>query len=103
MKLDIEVLELFIIKLMIVVGDDGPREAELTEDGLSYKFSNLGLGDLGHQFGLHPFGEVIDSYEQELLLCWGWEEGSKYVDPIGAKQHPSRTDLDEPRQDSKGA
>ena len=63
MELSVEVLELFIIKLLAIVDDDDPRKAKSTDDGLSHKLSGLGLGDLSHRLGFHPFGEVIDSYK----------------------------------------
>ena len=69
MELSTEVRELFIIKLSIVVGDDDPREAESTGDRFLYKLSDLGLDDLGHRLDFHPFGKVVDGYEQELSLC----------------------------------
>ena len=58
MELSIEVLKLFIIKLSIVVDDDGPRKAESTDDGLPYK-----LSDLSHRLGFHPFDKVVNGYE----------------------------------------
>ena len=61
--LDAEVLELFIIKFLVVVGDDDPRKAELANDGFSYKLFSLGLDDLGHWLSFHPFGEVVDGYK----------------------------------------
>ena len=64
---DIEVLKLFIIKLLVVVSDDHPREVESTDDGLLYKFSSLGLGDLSHRLGFHPFGEVISGHYDETM------------------------------------
>ena len=68
MKLSTKVFELLIIKLSVVVGDDDLREAESGDDGLSDEFSSLGLSDLRYWLSFHPFGEVIDSHEQKLLL-----------------------------------
>ena len=62
-ELNIEVLELFIVKLSAIVGDDDPRKAESTDDGFPYELSSLGLDDLGHQLSFHPFGEIVDGYE----------------------------------------
>ena len=81
MELSVEVLELFIIKLSTVVSDDDLREAESRGDGLLNKFSGLGLDDLSYRLSFQPFGEVIDSHEHELPLCWGRREGSEDVDP----------------------
>ena len=77
--LNIEVLELFIIKLLAIVSDDDLEKAKSTNDGFLYKLSGLGLGDLGHQLGFYPFGEVVDGYEQELSLCWDRRKGFEYV------------------------
>ena len=65
MELDTQVSKLFVIKLPIIVNDDAPRETELRDDGLPDKFPSFGLDDLGHRLGFHPFGEVVNSYEQE--------------------------------------
>ena len=62
MKLDAEVLELFIIKLSVVVSDDDPREAKLRDNRLLDEFSSFDLSDLGHWLRFHPFGKVIDSH-----------------------------------------
>ena len=69
MKLGIEVSEFFIVKLLAIDGDDDSREAESTDDELPYEFFGFGFGDLGHRIGFHPFGEVVNTYEQEFLLC----------------------------------
>ena len=59
----IKFFELLIVKLSIIVDDDDLREVELIDVRFSYKFSSLGLNDLGHQLGLHQFGEVVDGYK----------------------------------------
>ena len=67
-ELGIKVPELFVVKLSTVIDDDGPREVELTDDGLSYELSDFGLGDLGHRLSFHPFSEVVDGHKQEFSL-----------------------------------
>ena len=62
-ELGVEVLELFIIKLLIIVSDDDPRKADSENDGFSYELSGLSFCDLGHCLDFHPFSEVVDGYE----------------------------------------
>ena len=69
MKLDVEVFELFIIKLSVIIKDDDSREVESTDDGFSNKLFSLGLGDLGLRLSFYLFDEVVDGYKQELPLC----------------------------------
>ena len=46
--------------------------------------SNILLHDSGQWFCLDPFGDVVNSYDEELMLPYGNEEGSYYVQsPLG--------------------
>ena len=69
MELDTEVFELLIVELSVIICNDNPRKIEPRDDGLSDEFLGFGLNDLGHRLGFHPFGEVVNSYEQESSLC----------------------------------
>ena len=69
MELGIEVSELFVVKLSIVVGDDGLREVESIDDVLPYEFFSLDFDDLSHRLGFYPFVEIVYGHEQKLLLC----------------------------------
>ena len=62
-ELGAEVLELFIVKLSAVVGDDNPRKAESIDNRLLHELSVLSFSDLSHRLGFHPFCEVVNGYE----------------------------------------
>lgn len=66
--------KLFVIELCAIIGDDGSRDAETSNDVIPYKSFDLLLGNGCQRLGLHPFGQVIHSEDEEFSLsrCW-WE------------------------------
>ena len=67
-KLTQELFKPPVIKLSVVVCNDGLREAITAHYGFPNERFCLKFGDVGHGLGLDPFGEVIHPNEEKLLL-----------------------------------
>ena len=79
-----EVLEVLVVELPSIVGDDGVRQSEPEDDGLLDEVLHLPLGDLRQGLGLDPLREVVDGDNDELPLARRWWEWTENVDsPLG--------------------
>ena len=76
-----EVLEVLVVELPSVVGDDGVRQSEPEDDGLLDEVLHLPLGDLRQRFDFYPLSEVVDCDDYELPLAGRRRERTEYVDP----------------------
>ena len=74
-----EILECIIIELLSIVRHEDSGDSEMADDVFLDEASDIFLCDNGQWFGLDPFGEVIDPYDEKLELSYGNGEGSYYV------------------------
>ena len=58
-KFRTKLLELLIVKLSIIVGDDGIRQSKSAYDRLLNEVFHLFFSDLRQGFGFHLLGEII--------------------------------------------
>lgn len=58
-KINIELLEGLVVKLLTIIGDECVWESELASDGF-LEVLDLGLGDVCQGFDFHPFGGIIN-------------------------------------------
>ncbi|GJY96213.1 hypothetical protein Tco_0512574, partial [Tanacetum coccineum] len=55
--------------------------AKSANNVVPYELLHLIARDSRNRFCFNPFGEVVNSYDQELDFVWSLREGSGYVDP----------------------
>jgi len=55
-------------KVCSIIGDDGTRKPEVTDDILPEEFHHLLSYDLGERHCFYPFGEVVGGYQKESEL-----------------------------------
>ena len=68
LEINAEVIKLFIIELLAIIGDDDPREAKSRDDRLSDEISDFFFDDFGLQLSFYLLSEVINSYKKKFLL-----------------------------------
>ena len=74
-----KVPEYIIVEFLSIVRDEDPRDSEAANDAFTYEVLDILLHDSGQWFCLDPFGEVIDSYNEDFKLPYHDGEGSYYV------------------------
>lgn len=72
-----------IVKLLVIIDDDHPRQAKQIDNGLLDETMSFLLSDLGEGFHLYPFGEVVNGDDEELLLPGSQWEWAKVVTLLG--------------------
>ena len=68
-KFGTELLKLWIVELVAIVGDDDARQSELVDSGLSDEAFYLGFGDFGKWLSFDPLGEVVDGDDEKFSLA----------------------------------
>ena len=82
----VKVPEHITVELLSIVRDEDLRDSEAANDAFPYEVSDILLHDSGQWFCLDPFGEVVDSYNEEFKLPYLDGERSYYVQsPLGER------------------
>ena len=84
------VSELSGVELFAVVENDGMRNAEVSDDVLSYEASYFSCSYGGDGFSLYPLGEVVNHHEEVFALPYCFWERSEDVHAPSSEQQ--RTD-----------
>ena len=82
MKLRTKLSEILIVKLSIIVGDDGVWQIESINDEFLNEVFHLTFSDLCQRFGLYIFGKVVDDDQYKFFLSRYRKKRAKYVNPL---------------------
>jgi len=77
----IEGLQASVNKLSGIISDYCVRDAKSANNAPPYKILHVFGRDGCKVFGLDPFGEVVDSHEEELGMPFSWRKGTDNVHP----------------------
>jgi len=81
------VRELLGVELLVVITDDGTRDAEIGDDVPPNEPSYFSSGYKGYSLVLYPFGKVVDRYKKILTLHHSFGERAEDIhSPCGELQ-----------------
>jgi len=82
----IEGLQASVNKLSPIISYYRVWDAESANNALPYEILHVFGRDECKGFGLDPFGEVVDSHEEELRLPFSWSKRTDNVHPLDGEQ-----------------
>lgn len=77
-----KVPECVVVKLLSIVENKNSRDFEVANDALLDEALDILLSDGGQGFCFNPFGEVVNSHNEELELPYCRKKGPYYVESL---------------------